>query len=163
MDRYKLDVYSCGRKYDRVLKAICSGYFTHAAKKDPTEGYRSLVEGNLVYIHPSSSLFQKKPDWYTWLSVIRFKRHLIFLYVGFCTTKLCKPQRSTCGVSSELTRNGSWKSRPISTERRTPRSSPSKRGEKRSNLCGTSMPSIRMIGEFRSSVCTLLKRPSFLF
>ena len=35
----------------------------HAAKKDPTEGYKTLVEGQPVYIHPSSALFNKNPDW----------------------------------------------------------------------------------------------------
>jgi hypothetical protein len=33
--RHKLDVVSCGRAYKRVQRAICSGFFRHAAKKDP--------------------------------------------------------------------------------------------------------------------------------
>lgn len=40
-----------------------SGYFTHAAKKDPKEGYQTMVEGNPVFIHPSSALFNKSPEW----------------------------------------------------------------------------------------------------
>ncbi|KAL0315774.1 UNVERIFIED_CONTAM: putative pre-splicing factor ATP-dependent RNA helicase DEAH5 [Sesamum radiatum] len=32
-------------------------------KKDPQEGYRTLVENQPVYIHPSSALFQRQPDW----------------------------------------------------------------------------------------------------
>jgi ATP-dependent RNA helicase DHX8/PRP22 len=63
MDRYKLDIVSAGRNFTKVRKAICSGFFAHAAKKDPQEGYKTLVEGTPVYIHPSSSLFQKNPDW----------------------------------------------------------------------------------------------------
>jgi len=63
MDRYKLDMVSCGKNYNRVRKAICSGFFTHAARKDPQEGYRTMVEGQPVYIHPSSALFNKNPDW----------------------------------------------------------------------------------------------------
>lgn len=63
MDRYKLDVVSCGKNLDKVRKAICSGFFAHAARRDPQEGYKTLVEGNLVYIHPSSALFQKNPEW----------------------------------------------------------------------------------------------------
>lgn len=54
---------SCGRQWNRVRRAITSGYFTNAAKKDPQEGYRTLVEGQPVYIHPSSSLFNRQPDW----------------------------------------------------------------------------------------------------
>ena len=35
MDRHKLDVVSCGKSTTRVQKAICSGFFRNAAKKDP--------------------------------------------------------------------------------------------------------------------------------
>ncbi|RWS25016.1 RNA helicase-like protein [Leptotrombidium deliense] len=63
MDRHKLDVVSCGRNTARVQKAICSGFFRNAAKKDPQEGYRTLVDGQVVYIHPSSALFHKQPEW----------------------------------------------------------------------------------------------------
>lgn len=61
MDRFGLDIVSCGRDYVSVRKSICSGFFIHAAKKDPQEGYKSLVEGLPVYIHPSSSLFHRQP------------------------------------------------------------------------------------------------------
>jgi ATP-dependent RNA helicase DHX8/PRP22 len=63
MDRYKLDVVTCGRNYNKVRMAIVSGFFSHAAKKDPQEGYKTLVEGTPVYIHPSSALFQRNPDY----------------------------------------------------------------------------------------------------
>lgn len=63
MDRYKLHVVSCGKHFDRVRRAICSGYFQHAAKKDPQEGYKSLIEGQPMFIHPSSSLFNHQPSW----------------------------------------------------------------------------------------------------
>jgi len=63
MDRYKLDLVSCGKNYNKIRKAIASGFFTHAARKDPTEGYRTMIEGQPVYIHPSSALFNKNPDW----------------------------------------------------------------------------------------------------
>jgi len=38
------------------------GFFRNAAKKDPNEGYKTLVEGTPVYMHPSSSLFQRPPE-----------------------------------------------------------------------------------------------------
>jgi len=63
MDRYKLPVVSAGRNYTRIRKAVCSGFFAHAAKVDPQEGYRTLAEQQVVYIHPSSSLFNKNPEW----------------------------------------------------------------------------------------------------
>lgn len=61
--RYKHDVVSAGRDYNRVRRAICSGFFRNAAKKDPQEGYKTLVEGTPVYIHPSSALFNRPPEW----------------------------------------------------------------------------------------------------
>lgn len=61
--RYKHDILSAGKDFNRVRRAICSGFFRHAAKKDPQEGYKTLVEGTPVYIHPSSALFNRAPEW----------------------------------------------------------------------------------------------------
>lgn len=33
MERYKLPIESCGKNWNRVQKAVCSGYFVNAAKK----------------------------------------------------------------------------------------------------------------------------------
>jgi ATP-dependent RNA helicase DHX8/PRP22 len=63
MERYKQTIKSCGREYDLVRKAICAGYFKNAAKKDHQEGYRTLIEGTPVHLHPSSSLFMRQPEW----------------------------------------------------------------------------------------------------
>jgi ATP-dependent RNA helicase DHX8/PRP22 len=63
MDRYKLDLISAGKNFKIICKAITAGFFMNAAKKDPQEGYRTLVDQNPVYIHPSSSLFNKNPEY----------------------------------------------------------------------------------------------------
>jgi ATP-dependent RNA helicase DHX8/PRP22 len=63
MDRYRLDLISAGKNYKLICKAITAGFFTNAAKKDPQEGYRTLVDQNPVYIHPSSALFNKNPEY----------------------------------------------------------------------------------------------------
>lgn len=63
MDKYKLDIVSCGKNFTKIRKAITAGYFFHTARKDPQEGYRTIVENQPVYIHPSSALFQRQPDW----------------------------------------------------------------------------------------------------
>ncbi|KAL4334102.1 hypothetical protein GQ457_07G033260 [Hibiscus cannabinus] len=63
MDKYKLDVVSAGKNFTKIRKAITAGFFFHAARKDPQEGYRTVVENQPVYIHPSSALFQRQPDW----------------------------------------------------------------------------------------------------
>eukprot|EP00178_Gracilaria_changii_P019156 TRINITY_DN556_c0_g1_i1.p1 TRINITY_DN556_c0_g1~~TRINITY_DN556_c0_g1_i1.p1 ORF type:complete len:1177 (+),score=185.36 TRINITY_DN556_c0_g1_i1:16196-19726(+) len=70
MDRFKLDILSAGRNYVKIRKAIVSGFFVHAAKKDPQEGYRTLVDGQQVFIHPSSSLFHAQPEWVIYHEVV---------------------------------------------------------------------------------------------
>ncbi|KAJ9627648.1 DEAH-box ATP-dependent RNA helicase prp22 [Taxawa tesnikishii (nom. ined.)] len=45
LDRHRLRVLSCGRDTTRVRQALCSGFFRNAARKDPHEGYKTLVEG----------------------------------------------------------------------------------------------------------------------
>ena len=37
MDRYKLDLVSAGANYNKIRQAVCSGFFFHAARKDPQE------------------------------------------------------------------------------------------------------------------------------
>lgn len=63
MEKYKFDIVSAGKDFTKIRKAIAAGFFFHAARKDPQEGYRTLVENQPVYIHPSSALFQRQPDW----------------------------------------------------------------------------------------------------
>ncbi|KAL9642800.1 hypothetical protein ABK040_009875 [Willaertia magna] len=70
MDRYKLRILSCGKNYTRIRKAITSGFFAHASKKDPQEGYKTLVENQPVYIHPGSALFHRNPEWVIYHSLI---------------------------------------------------------------------------------------------
>ncbi|KAI0469537.1 P-loop containing nucleoside triphosphate hydrolase protein [Xylaria cf. heliscus] len=63
MQRYRHPVVSCGRDTQKVRQALCSGFFRNAARKDPQEGYKTLVEGTPVYLHPSSALFGKQAEW----------------------------------------------------------------------------------------------------
>ena len=62
MARHKHAVVSCGRNTIKVRQAMCSGFFRNSARKDPAEGYKTLVEGTPVYLHPSSSLFGKPAE-----------------------------------------------------------------------------------------------------
>jgi ATP-dependent RNA helicase DHX8/PRP22 len=63
MDRYRLLLVSAGKNYKIVCKAITAGFFMNAAKKDPQEGYRTLVDQNHVYLFPGSALFSKSPEY----------------------------------------------------------------------------------------------------
>lgn len=74
---YKHDIVSCGRNYKKACRALVGGYFRNAAKKDPQEGYKTLLEGTPVYIHPSSALFNQNPEWYV-NNILRLKRSFIF-------------------------------------------------------------------------------------
>ncbi|KAL9099013.1 MAG: hypothetical protein Q9163_005425 [Psora crenata] len=62
MDRYNHRIVSCGRNTMKVRQALCSGFFRNAARKDPQEGYKTLIEGTPVYMHPSSALFGKPAE-----------------------------------------------------------------------------------------------------
>ena len=62
MDRYHHQIVSCGRDTTKVRQALCTGFFRNAARKDPQEGYKTLVEHTLVYMHPSSALFGKAAE-----------------------------------------------------------------------------------------------------
>ena len=62
MERYKHQVISCGRNTMKVRQALCSGFFRNSARKDPQEGYRTLIEGTPVYMHPSSAMFGKPTE-----------------------------------------------------------------------------------------------------
>ncbi|XP_026406840.1 probable pre-mRNA-splicing factor ATP-dependent RNA helicase DEAH5 [Papaver somniferum] len=64
LDRYNLVIGSAGKNFTKIRKAIAAGFFFHAAKMDPQEGgYRTILENQPVYIHPSSALFQRQPNW----------------------------------------------------------------------------------------------------
>jgi len=64
LDKYSLEIKSCGNDYNRIRKTICAGYFDHACKRDPKdEGYKTLTDAQTVHIHPSSSLYQKDPEY----------------------------------------------------------------------------------------------------
>ena len=63
MERYRHPIVSCGRNTERVRQALCCGYFRNSARKDPQEGYKTLIEGTPVSLHPSSALFGKQAEW----------------------------------------------------------------------------------------------------
>lgn len=63
LQRYRFKIQSCNGNTTLIRKTIVSGFFFHAAKKDSKGGYRTLVDDHQVYIHPSSALFNKEPEW----------------------------------------------------------------------------------------------------
>ncbi|KAK0635339.1 helicase associated domain-containing protein [Bombardia bombarda] len=66
MKRYRQPVVSCGRQTDLIRRALCAGFFRNAARRETeagVAGYKTIVEGTEVYIHPSSALFGKQAEW----------------------------------------------------------------------------------------------------
>ncbi len=61
--KFKLPIISCGKDYAKIRKAITAGFFAHATRKDQQEGYKTLQDNHQVYIHPSSALFNRNPEW----------------------------------------------------------------------------------------------------
>lgn len=80
---------SCGKATVRVQKAICSGFFRNAAKKDPQEGYRTLIDQQVVYIHPSSALFNRQPEWYVCINSNSSSACSIVFFVLLFDSVLC--------------------------------------------------------------------------
>ena len=97
-DRYNLEIVSAGRNLNKVRKTITAGYFTNAAKRDPQEGYRTMVEGQPVYIHPSSALFNKVSARHASMPAPR----RVALHVA-CALTPCpraRPRRTPSGLST---------------------------------------------------------------
>lgn len=71
MQRYRHPIVSAGpRDTEKVRRALCSGFFRNSARKDPQEGYKTLIEGTNVYLHPSSALFGKNAEWVIYHSLV---------------------------------------------------------------------------------------------
>lgn len=74
LQRHRLPIVSCGRDSNRVCQALCAGFFRNAARKDPAEGFKTLVEGTPVYMHPSSALFGKAAEMVIYHSLVETTR-----------------------------------------------------------------------------------------
>ena len=70
MERYNLPIKSCQKNLNKVRKSITAGFFYHTARKDPKEGYKSLVDNQTIYIHPSSAVYNKSPQWVVYHELI---------------------------------------------------------------------------------------------
>ncbi|KAF4752083.1 ATP-dependent RNA helicase dhx8, partial [Perkinsus olseni] len=77
MDRYRLEINSCGQDYNRLRQAIAAGYFNNLCRRDPNEGYRVMRDLQQVYIHPSSALYQKNPEWVIYYELVMTTREYI--------------------------------------------------------------------------------------
>ena len=68
MKRLRRAIVSCGMRTDLVREALCAGMFRNAARRErDTQGqgkhYKTVMESTVVYMHPSSALFGKSPEY----------------------------------------------------------------------------------------------------
>ena len=114
--RYKHDILSAGRDYNLVRRAICSGFFRHIVKKYPREGYKTLIEGTPVYIHPSSALFNRAPEWLVYHELILTTREYCHNVTAVEHKWLVEaaPQFFKATDSSEISKRKKWeKTEPL--------------------------------------------------
>ncbi|TRX97603.1 hypothetical protein FHL15_001358 [Xylaria flabelliformis] len=66
MERYRQPIIACGSKTEQVRRAICTGFFRNAARRDAGAGsgcYKTVIESTPVQLYPSSALFGKHAEW----------------------------------------------------------------------------------------------------
>ncbi|SOV15130.1 pre-mRNA-splicing factor ATP-dependent RNA helicase PRP22, putative [Plasmodium sp. gorilla clade G2] len=73
-------------KYVNICKSICSGYFNHVCKRDTQQGYTTLLTNQQVFIHPSSTLFNKNPLFVVYHELVLTNKE----YIRDCT--IIQPQ-----------------------------------------------------------------------
>lgn len=66
--RRDMKIRSSGVYMEPILKSICAGFFQNLAQKQVSfirnvYKYKTLPNGEEVYIHPGSSLFKVLPQW----------------------------------------------------------------------------------------------------
>jgi len=66
-----LTVVSCGADTTPLRRALTAGLFPHAARLQPDNSYRVLATGQVVYLHPSSVLVQRKPECIVFNELVR--------------------------------------------------------------------------------------------
>ncbi|KAH3677008.1 hypothetical protein WICMUC_001914 [Wickerhamomyces mucosus] len=79
--RVKYPILSCGADTNAVRKALCSGFFKNIAKRDREGSYKTLAEGTVVYIHPSSSI-RSSPQYVLYNSILNTtKEYLVHVTI----------------------------------------------------------------------------------
>jgi len=71
MQQLSLPLVSCGEDTTPLRRALVSGLFTQAARKQPDGTYKVISSGQQVWIHPSSVLCSKKPECIVFSELVR--------------------------------------------------------------------------------------------
>lgn len=68
--KMNLEISTCHGDINLIRRALVSGFFKNAAKRDYNLGYKTINDGTGVNIHPSSSLFGKEYEYVIYHSLI---------------------------------------------------------------------------------------------
>ncbi|BGP06196.1 hypothetical protein JCM10049v2_002015 [Rhodotorula toruloides] len=61
LKRFDIPIISCGSDHAKIRRCLTSGYFRNAAVAQPDGTYKSVREGALLHVHPSSVYFTRTP------------------------------------------------------------------------------------------------------
>ncbi|GAA5829523.1 hypothetical protein JCM11251_000190 [Rhodosporidiobolus azoricus] len=59
LKRFEIPIVSCGEDDTKIRRCLTSGYFRNAAVAQPDGTYRSVREGAILHVHPSSVFFTR--------------------------------------------------------------------------------------------------------
>jgi ATP-dependent RNA helicase DHX8/PRP22 len=77
LERVGLPIKSAGSEHARIRKAICAGYFRNACRRDREEGLKIIRDDQQVFIHPSSVLYQKTPEYLIYHELVQTTREYL--------------------------------------------------------------------------------------
>lgn len=78
LEKYKLSITTAGSDNARIRKAICAGYFRNACRRSREEqGYKIIRDDQQVFIHPSSVLYLKTPEYLIYHELVQTTREYL--------------------------------------------------------------------------------------
>lgn len=78
LEKYKLSIDTAGSDNSRIRKAICAGYFRNACRRSREEqGYKIIRDDQQVFIHPSSVLYLKTPEYLIYHELVQTTREYL--------------------------------------------------------------------------------------
>lgn len=72
-----LPIVSCGDERENFQRCLAAAFFLHAAQRQPDGLYRALASGQSVTLHPSSVLFERKPEFVVFNEMVRTTKQYI--------------------------------------------------------------------------------------
>ncbi|KAJ3033033.1 ATPdependent RNA helicase [Rhizophlyctis rosea] len=70
LKRFGVGLVSCGGDSEALRKCIVSGYFSQAARLEMDGSYRTVRDGERLYVHPGSCLYRRSPEWVVFHEVV---------------------------------------------------------------------------------------------